>query len=47
MTLVKNHREYTVELSSRCCNPGVEDELVSGEAPYSNTHLSMQQQMRR
>jgi hypothetical protein len=31
MTLVKNHREYTVELSSRCCNPGVEYTLVSGE----------------
>jgi hypothetical protein len=47
MTLVKNHREYTVELSSHCCNPGIEAELVSGEAQYCSARPTLQQQIRR
>jgi len=47
MTLVKNHREYTVELSSHCCNPEIEGELVSGETRYSSARPPLRQQIRR
>jgi hypothetical protein len=47
MTLVKNHHEYTVELSSNCWKPGLEDEIVSGEALYVGGHLPLRNQMPR
>jgi hypothetical protein len=47
MTLVKNHHEYTVDLSSQCCKPGVEDQLVSGEAHHFNGHPPLRNQIPR
>jgi hypothetical protein len=47
MTLVKNHHEYTVELSSQCCDLAVEDELVSSEARYLGNHPPLRNQIRR
>jgi hypothetical protein len=34
MTLVKNQHEYRLELSSQCCGPTPDDELVSSKAKY-------------
>ena len=47
MTLVKNDREYTVELRNNCCNPGVGNELMSGEAANSHHRLSQRNHLRR
>jgi hypothetical protein len=47
MTLVRNHREYTVELSPHCCNPGIEYERVGGETQYYDVRPSLRQQIRR
>jgi len=47
MTLVRNHHEYTVELHSHCCNPGVDEDLVCGEAQHSNGHHSLRNQIPR
>ena len=47
MTLVKNHHEYTVELSSRCCDLAFEDELVSSQARYLSNHPPLRNQIRR
>jgi hypothetical protein len=47
MTLVKNHHEYTIELDSRCCNPGAEDALLSDEAEHYNGRHPLRNQIPR
>jgi hypothetical protein len=47
MTLVKNHCEYTVELSPQCCDLSVEDEFVSGEARHLRNRPPLRNQIRR
>jgi hypothetical protein len=47
MTLVKNHHEYTIDLSPHCCNVALEDELVSGEAQHANGRHCLRNQIPR
>jgi len=44
MTLIKNQREYTVELSPHCCSLTGEEEHMTGEGrpPSARHHLRNQ-----
>jgi hypothetical protein len=46
MTLVKNHHEYQLELSSQCCKLAVGDELLSSDARYFGAPRSLRNQIR-
>jgi hypothetical protein len=46
MTLVRNHHEYKLELSSQCCKPAVDDELLSADARYFGAPRSLRNQIR-
>ena len=47
LTLVKNQREYKLELSSQCCKTAMGDEFVSSEARYFGAPRALRNQIRR
>ena len=47
MTLVKNHHEYTVELSPHCCSLAGEEEHMTGEGRPSSARHYLRNQIQR